>query len=728
MQRSAWLSIVGFVVLGTACSESATLPTAVPAPGPAASVSSCTSDPAQIQSFLTAAFGSSTATGSALARWGTIQQSVNVQRDLVAGRHEVVELTDFILSRNRQAPLPIPPSDVTSLINQLFCFVTLQANVTDPDNAWVVHVSDPTTTFVTSDKTNGIQLPANGVTANTLVTAVPTNPNALHTLLDNYASVYEWSLTPAQTLTPGTTATIGMCPDPAALANVPAGDLDALLSRLVLGHQKASNIFEVLARVPLPAAMALQCPTTAPASLHAGLAQRVLRTLAGLLLPERANAAARARRFTGGVGGSTSEFSPFGPVDPQLFATGGVGGSTSEFVRTNRASASIMSGDPTIDGTVGSTKTGIDLPSVTIRTYLGTPIPGIFVTYATGPAPNYSPAGGAWVCGANSATDVQGTAAVNCLNFGPTVQYRTAYTKLSATFTLPPELAGTDAQGNPVVTITPALQNWLIASHGPSDLVITQPAPGRTFAGGNPFSADSAVAARVEVRSDLGDVVTIATNAVTLSLNKNGFAGGAPSVTTNAVAGIANFSKQIATAATGYRFLASAVLSDMGVVNNSQPSNIFDVAAGIATRISVVGTANFGSVTTGNPVSPSPTVLVSDANNNPKAGSTVYWTPAGGMANGSTTQTTSGAGVDGKTSVTWFLGAGSNQLRASLQPQAGGAETFFTATLSSTDPSTQPCEPGAVKNAFGTCYFVTPGSPNGGGLFRMSGWLPTTGQ
>ena len=719
-------------MLVAACSDAGSAPTTPLVSTTPARVSSCVADTAQIQALIAQNFRTSPAPSdpqnssmAAQNSWRAIVQSVTVTRDSVTARRQGVDLVDLLLSHNKPTPLGISATELASLVNQILCYVSLESNVIDPNNSWVVHVADPVTTLITTDKSNGLQLPPNGVVVNTVVAAVPTVPNSLKTLLDNYA-VYEWSLTPAQTLTAGTTATIGMCPNPAMLANVPNASLDAVLARLVLGHQRAANSFELLERVPLPPEMVLICPTSSAGSLGTSWGGRLLQTLANAFLPQRANAIAR-RRFSGGVGGSTSEFSPFGPVDPQLFASGGVGGSTSEFVRTG---ASLLGADGIIDGTVGTTRSGATLPSVTVKTFLGTPIPGVTVTYATVPRIGYTPVGNATVCGATTTTSALGVAAVTCLNFGTTAQYRFAYTRLAATFVLPDQFSETDARGNPMVTIAPPFQNWMIVSHGPSDLSFALPLPGGTVAAGSPYVADAPVPTRVEIRSDLGELVPNATSAVTITLNQNAFSGGSTTATANAVGGVATFAEIVPTPATGYRFSASAALSDVGTVTGSVPSSIFDVITGAATRIAVVGSASYGSVVPpGNPVSPSPTVIVTDNSNNPVAGAAVFWTPSGAtgaQANGAAGQTTTTTGSDGKRTVAWRLGSGPNQLRASLQSAPGGAEIAFTATFS--NPATEPCEPGAVKDAFGNCYFVVPGSPTGGSLFRMSNWLTTTGH
>ncbi|MES1258956.1 MAG: hypothetical protein ABUL71_00070, partial [Gemmatimonadota bacterium] len=529
------MAVLALALFASACSDNVTLPTGPATPQPKAPsprlVTCGTVDTAQIRALLTQTHVSRPDGGSVVGSWNNIQHSLNDLHDQAAAQSQVLTLSDILLTANRANPLPLAAGELSSLFNQMLCDVGLDPNVSDATNAWVVHVADPKMTFSTSDSASGIQFPSNAVVKNTLVTATPIPVATLTTLLDNYAAVYEFAVTPVQTLAPGTKAVIGVCPDPSVLAFVPSSQLDSVLDRLVLGHEKGVGQFELLHRVPLPPEMQLKCPNTPGENLHASLGAKVLHTLASLVLPERANAA-RRRGFNGGVGGSTSEFSPFGPVDPVLYLSGGVGGSTSEFVRTGAAS---LSATGTIDGTIGTIRHDAGLPSVTIKTLLGTPIPAIGVTFNTETPDTYRPIGNATVCGADPGTNGLGTARVTCLNFGNTAQYRTAYTKIGITLTLPDELVG-------VVTVEPTEQNWLVASYGPSKLVFTQPAAGRTAALGNPFIAGDFVPARVEIRSDLGDVITTATTPVTIAVNKNTFGGGAAAVTANAVAGVATFS------------------------------------------------------------------------------------------------------------------------------------------------------------------------------------------
>ena len=587
VSRPLWLPLVALAVFIAACGDAVTLPSAPKGVGRPANLMACTADPVEMRSLLVQGFAQATDGSFWLAKLDTVLAVGGA--DPGAAQQAAVALSDVILLRNRLNSLAISPTQVSSLVNQITCYAGLGATVSDPNNSWVIHVSDPVATFVTTDVKSGIQFPSNAVTQNTLVTATRVPTNSLLTLLDNYAIVYEFNLVPAQTLRPGTKATIAVCPDPAALARVPTSELNALLARLVLGHQQDAGGFEVLARVPLPPALAIECPADPPAGLHASWSQRLFNTFADALLPQRAYAALRGG-FVGGVGGSTSEFSPFGPVDPQLYATGGVGGSTSEFVRTGPPTASFLtSGTPTIDGTVGTTRTGAGLPNVSVTTFLGTPIPGVSVSFGTGAPNGYSPVGNASVCGANTTTGADGVARVTCLYFGTTVQYQTAYTALTATFGLPTDLAGTDASGGPIVTITPPVQSWLLASYGPNALVFRQlPAPQSSVLPTS-YTTSDLVKVRIEIQSALGEIVPLATNAVTITLNKNTFLDGSPSATTNAVQGVATFAKQIPTAATGYSFFASAALSNVGSPASAVSSATFEVRPSQTTQIAPPG-------------------------------------------------------------------------------------------------------------------------------------------
>ncbi|MEI2718793.1 MAG: Ig-like domain-containing protein [Gemmatimonadales bacterium] len=708
MSRVTWLPLLAVTLLASACGDTASLPDtparAVPHSGIAAGLSPCTSDPAVIQAALSSGFTSLASTFTATSTWNAIVQATNANNPTLA-KAKAFELVDFLLLQDSLHLVAHSPAALATLMNQVFCYVGIDAGIANPRETWVVHVGDPITTLMTQNVQSGAQFPPDAVVENTVVTVKRvTDLNALTTPLDKYPFIYEWTVSPAQTLKPGTKAIIGVCPNPAELTNVPASELDALLARLVLGHQKDASTFEVLPRVDLPPEMALACGAVTSAAMPSTWGGRALTTLASMILPAPLSA---ARRLAGGgIGGATSEFSPFEPVDPQLFASGGVGGSTSEFVRD----ALLVT---TIDGTVGTTRGGSGLPSVTVKTRLGTPIPGVIAAWNAAPstvAPYSAKPGNATVCGADAATNAAGTAAVSCLNFGTTSALRTAYTKLTVALTPPADL------DPDVIEFVPDAPGWLIATYGASNLVFTQPAAGS-------YSAGALIPARVEVRSDLGTIVPTASTPVTLSLNKNSFDGGGTTKVANTVNGVATFSTTILQSATGYRFAATATLGDAGVVTSTTGSNLFDVLPGTALRFVAVGPTAYDKVNDG-PVSPTPTVRVTDQFNNPQIGVPVFWTPGGAMGatvNGAPSTTTTLTGADGSASVAWVPGEGDNQLRASLQAAPGGAEVFYTATHAADFTTINACNPAASRDDIAAYYVTIPGPVGGSGLVHSIG-------
>lgn len=709
MFRSTRLPLLAVLLLATACGDSASLADqatgAVPTRGRAADAAACTADPVQILGALSSGFSSLANSFTATSTWNAVVQATNANNPTLA-KTKAFELVDFLLANDANQQVALSPATLASVLNQIFCYVGIDAGIANPKETWVVHVGDPITTLQTLDRQSGAQFPPDAVVENTVVTARRlTDPNALTTPLDKYAFIYEWTVSPAQTLKPGTKAIVGVCPDPAQLVNVPANEIDSLLARLVLGHQKNPATFEVLPRVNIPPEMTLACGAITTAAMPASWGGRLLNVLASVVRPAPLAAAGRLAG-SGGIGGATSEFSPFEPVDPQLFASGGVGGSTSEFVRD----ALLVS---TIDGTVGTTRTGAGLPTITVKTRQGTPIPGVTAAWATAPstvAPYDAKPGNASVCGADAATSAAGVAAVTCLNFGATTASRVAYTKLSATLTPPANLDPT------VIDFVPDVPSWLIASYGASSLVFTQPGAGT-------FGAGATIPARVEIRSDLGALVTTATAPVTLSLNKGSFQDGTTTKVTNAVGGVATFSTAIQQAATGYRFGAAATLGDAGAVTSTIGSNLFDVTPGTTLRLTPIGPLHYGKVAA-TAVAPAPAVRVTDEFNNPKGGLPIYWTAggaSGGLLNGSLVPISTVTGTDGVASVSWMPGEGENVLRTSLQQAAGGVEAFFTASRAASLATINACAPGSARGDIAGYYITIPGPVSGSGLIRSIG-------
>ncbi len=216
MIRSSRIALLGFALLAAACSDSASLTESQGQPatpqGGMAAVLACAVDTAQVTALLSQAFSASPDENAALGKWNNIQHQITDLSDTTTARDKVFNLVDFTFSKLGKQPSTISSTDFASLLNQLFCFVGLDAGITDPGDTWIVHVGDPLVTFVTDNQLSGIQFPSNAVTENTIVTAKQTNTTALFTLLDKYPFVYDWSLSPAQTLTAGTEAIVGVCP------------------------------------------------------------------------------------------------------------------------------------------------------------------------------------------------------------------------------------------------------------------------------------------------------------------------------------------------------------------------------------------------------------------------------------------------------------------------------------------------------------------------------------
>ncbi len=175
---------------------------------------------------------------------------------------------------------------------------------------------DTPKTIISIDGLGGVFIPANSVSEPTLVTVTtviaPPTP-LLITKLDKY---------PNYVLVSQLSGVTNSLIKPVTVAACPTGVTDpAVRARLRLGHQGAAG-FEV---TPAADASFLNCAGIA--SSQSKMPEWV-KSLASIILPRPLYA---QLAFSGGVGGSASEFSPFGPVDPALSFSGGVGGSASEF-------------------------------------------------------------------------------------------------------------------------------------------------------------------------------------------------------------------------------------------------------------------------------------------------------------------------------------------------------------------------------------------------------------
>jgi len=373
---------------------------------------------------------------SALSKFATINSLLAANNGLEAKR-KTFDLVKFILKKFEKlstAQKAALDAQTKQLVEDLYCKVGLSGAVFD------LKPGDPAKAFVSEENNAGVWFPPNVVQEGTLITIteIP-NGNPLITPLDKYPTYLEIEKYPDLPLNLANgKPVVGVC--------FPGNTPSAIAERLLLGHQRIDPLevdqgFELLAKQTIPSALTLllACPNinalgpeAAPTTWLGRLATRV----AAFVLPSKVQAAPMMFAF-GGVGGSPEEFSPFGAVDPRLSAFGGAGGSPEEFAPSmNPMMFSLPLGS--IEGNIlTSTTTG--LPTVTVKTGLGTPIPGVTVIFSTQPAttPAFQPPGAASVCRGGTPkdtvqvlTDAYGQATLPCLAFGATV----GYSNVKATF------------------------------------------------------------------------------------------------------------------------------------------------------------------------------------------------------------------------------------------------------------------------------------------------------
>jgi hypothetical protein len=379
--------------------------------------------------------------------------------DQAGAQAAMFNLVDFTLQKYNAGLLIGGKSDatqakVTTLINSLYCIVGLTppnipVAALGPNGAAQVVPSTTTATVITQDQVAGIQVNQGSLPQTTIVTIT----RAVQPLLyqgDQYPILYEFSTSPAVTLT--TPQVVGVCiqsdlvpPDP---------------NRLRVAHNVApftTGSVEILPLAELP--FFLDCTKAkavgyGPGYEGLGTFARLMRRfgveLASFIAPPPLLAAAVG---SGGLGGTTRNFSPFGAVDT-LFRMDTV--STRSFI-----------------GLAGSAVNSPYLPSVRVTTPTDVPVPGITVTFSV-PAGSEGSVGGAV-----QSTDANGVATVGSWTLGTTPG-----SDLIVATATPPNL-GTGVQGSPIsftATVIPAIQ----IGYGASNyryLLIGSNAPPAGFAG-----------------------------------------------------------------------------------------------------------------------------------------------------------------------------------------------------------------------------------------------------
>jgi len=400
MSRFLYASALGMLAL-SACTNDSEAPTgpATPPPGVNANIlpSNCPSYGAidkQIDNLFSIPGGQLIAE----AKFNVIVLKLAFG-DQAGAQAVMFNLVDFTLQKYNAGLLIGGKSDatqanVTALINSLYCIVGLTppnipAAALGPNGAAQVVAPTASSTVITQDQVAGIQVGQGSLPQTTVLTIT----RAVLPLLyqgDQYPILYEFSTSPAVTLT--APQVVGVCiendltpPDP---------------NRLRVAHNIApftTGSVEILPLAQLP--FFLDCTKAVgfgPGYEGLGTFARLMRRfgveLASLIAPPPLLAAAVG---SGGLGGTTRNFSPFGAVDT-LFRMDTV--STRSFI-----------------GLAGSSVNAPYLPSVRVTTPTGVAVPGITVTFSI-------PTGseGTIPSGAVQITDANGVATVGSWTLGTT--------------------------------------------------------------------------------------------------------------------------------------------------------------------------------------------------------------------------------------------------------------------------------------------------------------------
>jgi len=344
--------------------------------------------------------------------------------DLAGAQDQAQNIVSFVQSK---APAGTG-AQVQAFVSAVLCYVGLT------QDTFVILPSDQAQILKAGSGQAAISLQPNTVTVPTVITIaiLPANVPPLNTKLDQYPGFI--ALTQSSPLTKP--AIVAVCPS----STVPA----QVLGRLRLGHQ-ASTGFEI---TPAADGSFLDCSTVVGQSRTSGW----LHKLASLVLPTPLY----AKTFFGsGVAGLATEFSPFGPVDDELFLSSGASGTRTEFqklpnvdslgLRLSPKPPSASSTAPSRSLTPGGRSntvvngvcTAIDAlvgmpvetecrPTVTIKTFQGTLMQNVPVGWAIGLgggviAPEVTAAHtcGAFGSIASTSTDANANASV-CWTLGAT--------------------------------------------------------------------------------------------------------------------------------------------------------------------------------------------------------------------------------------------------------------------------------------------------------------------
>lgn len=403
-QRSVWV-VVAAMIISAGCNGNA--PTGTPSgPTEVNGLGSCTTL-FKLTSLAWQVYGGSSAgVQPLLAKLDTLKGIV-AQGDSAGAQAAAKGIVTWVEQQAMQATLPGKPAEINNFIGSVLCYAGLS------QNTYLVQPSADTQVVMSSSGNSGVLLGPGTVDVPTMLTINeldPNGPSGLDTKLDQYPTFLTISSS-SPLMKP---VVVAVCIS--ASLQVP----DDVFQRLRIGHQ-ASSGFEI---TPPADPSFLGCPSSSASSRL----PKWLRTLADLVLPAKLYARTLAYG-SGGVGGSATEFSPFGAVDNALFASGGVGGSATEFKLGSKVpnQAFAAQGDNCLsaDTTAGEPLNPLCRPVVTIHTAQGTPFIGVPLSWnVTAGGGSIAPdtlgdnACGTFGSAASNATDTDGKAGV-CWTLGP---------------------------------------------------------------------------------------------------------------------------------------------------------------------------------------------------------------------------------------------------------------------------------------------------------------------
>ena len=266
---------------------------------------SCTADFNSLTTLADALFGPGTPNiNSVLGKLDNLRKKVE-GGDTLGAYAQANNIVSFVRDKAAEGQILGSREQIDQFIAGVLCYAGL------PPNSHLILPSDEPQVRIAADGLSGVSLPGNPVGVPTILsftTLDPEGPSPLDTKLDQYPTYV--NITVSSPITQ--TAVVAICPT----AAIP----DEVRDRLRLGHQKTAG-FEI---TPQADAGFLTCSTETASAMPGWL-----RTLASVFTPKPLYA---AMVVTGGIGGSVTEFSPFGAVDTELsMKTGGIGGSATEF-------------------------------------------------------------------------------------------------------------------------------------------------------------------------------------------------------------------------------------------------------------------------------------------------------------------------------------------------------------------------------------------------------------